>query len=184
MPALTLKAVLIGLALTLAAGGTQAQTRQKRQQNPPPPAEPAIPVDRRDTLVVAPGPYNGKPYWLALAQCGGIYFKLNVLYTDAAVHARIDRPDPRANSEFSKKLTEAIRTGTVYFVGAEHFLMADRKIERADAVLTYDPQSAASGERFKTIDAALAGAKACPALYQVCQETFPKHCSERLSSAN
>ena len=126
-------------------------------------------------------PINGRPYWLALAQCGGIYFKLNVLYTDIAVHARAVKPDPKLNTEYTKKLNDAIKTATAYFDGAERFLMIDRGIERVDAVLIYDGQSRAAGERVKTIDAALAAAKVCPALYQACQEANPKACSETLA---
>jgi len=181
MPRLTVKAALFALALIVAVNGAQAQTRQKREQRSAEPATPAASVDKRDSLVAAAGAFNGRPYWLALAQCGGIYFKLNVFYTDAAVHARIDRPDPRANSEFSKKLTDAIKTATAYFDGAEHFLMTDRGLERIDAVLVYDAQSHAAGDRLKTIDAALTAAKVCPVLYQACQEANAKACSETLA---
>ena len=62
-----------------------------------------VSIDKRDSLVAAPGPFNGRPYWLALAQCGGIYFKLNTLYTDAAVRARVVKPDPKANAELTPK---------------------------------------------------------------------------------
>jgi hypothetical protein len=168
------------VAMTAAEAQTQT-TRHKREQRAAEPAIPAVPIDKRDSVVAAPGTFNGKPYWLALAQCGGIYFKLNLLYTDAAVHARVVKPDPRANAEFTKKLTEAIKTATTYFDGAEHFLMTDRGLERADAVLTYDGQSRAAGERLKTVEAALAAAKVCPALYQACQEAFSKQCSEPLA---
>jgi len=179
MPGMIAKAALFALALTVAASAAQAQTtRQKRQQRAPEPPTPAISIDKRDSVVAAAGAFNGRPYWLALAQCGGVYFRLNLLYTDAAVHARIDKPDPSANTEFSKKLKEAIKTATTYFDGAEHFLMTDRGVERADAVLTYDAQSRAAGERLKTVEAALAAAKVCPALYQACREAYPKLCAE------
>jgi hypothetical protein len=178
------RAVVFTLALSVAATGVLAQTtRQKRQQSNPEPPIPAVSIDRRDSMVAAPGAFNGRPYWMALAQCGSIYFKLNVLYTDAAVHARIDKPDPRANAEFTRKLNEAMKTATTYFDGAEHFLIADRGIERADAVLTYDAQSRAAGERLKTIETAVAATKVCPALYQACQQAFPKQCNEPLAPA-
>jgi len=185
-------AVLAGLAVVIAATA-QAQSveqqpkaqpprhyyrHERREAEPPPLAAPS--VDKRDSLVAAPGAFSGKPYWLALAQCGGIYFKLNVFYTDAAVRARVVKPDPRANAELTRKLNEAIKTATTYFDGAEHFLMADRGIERADAVLAYDGYSRAAGERLKTVEAALAAANSCPALYQACQATFPKQCNEQL----
>ncbi len=185
MPGMIAKAaVLCSLVLIVAMAGAQAQTqtpRHKRGQTSAEPAIPAVPVDKRDSVVSAPGAFSGRPYWLALAQCGGIYFKLNILYTDAAVHARVVKPDPRANAEFTRKLNEAIRTATTYFDGAEHFLMSERGLERADAVLTYDGQSRAAGERLKTMDAALAAAKACPALYQACQDAFSKQCNEPLT---
>jgi hypothetical protein len=180
------KAALVALALAIAATSADALAgRQKREQRrPPEPAAPTIPIDKRDSLVAAPGAFNGHPYWLALAQCGGIYFKLNVLYTDIAVRARVVKPDARANAEYTKKLTEAIKTATTFFDGAEHFLMTDRGIERSDAVLTYDGQSRAAGDKLKTIDTALAAAKACPALYQACREAFSKQCNEPLAPAS
>ena len=104
-----------------------------------------------------------------------------MLYTDAAVHARVTKPDPRANAEYTRKLNEAMKVATTYFDGAEHFLMAQRGIERTDAVLTYDGASRAAGERVKSIDAALAAAKDCPAIYHACQEAFAKQCSEPLA---
>ena len=91
------------------------------------------------------------------------------------------KPDPKLNAEYTKKLNDAIKIATVYFSGAERFLMTDRGLERVDAVLTYDGQSLAAGDRVKTIDAALNAAKTCPALYQACQEAYPKACSEPLT---
>jgi len=183
MSGIIAKAAVVALALVVVATGAQAQApRYKREQKRPPAAvPPALPIDRRDAVVATLGAFNGRPYWLALAECGGIYFKLNMLYTDVAVHARVVKLDPKANAEYTKKLNEAIRTATTYFNGAERFLMTDRGIERADAVLTYDRQSRAAGDRFKTVEAALGGAKACPLLFQACREAYPKQCSERLA---
>src|ERR1700683_2491231 len=172
------------LALAVLAGATDALAQATRPNPPPKPPEPpapAMPIDKRDSVVTTPGLFNGRPYWLALAECGGIYFKLNIFYTDAAVHARVAKPDPHANAEFSKKLKEAIEVATTYFDGAEHFLMAQRGLARTDAVLTYDKASRAAGDRLKSIDAALAAAKDCPAIYHACQEAFSKQCSEPLS---
>jgi len=197
MPNMIAKAALLALALSV-AGDALAQMppqfqpprkpkhhyykrdykHEQREAEPPPSI---VPIDNRDSVVTAPGAFNGRPYWLALAQCGGIYFKLNTLYTDAAIRARVVKPDPRANADLTKKLNDAIRTATAYFDGAEHFLMTDREIERADAVLAYDASARAAGERLKSIDAALAAAKACPALYQACQAAYPKHCSEPIA---
>jgi len=172
-------AVLLAIAL-IAATSAQAQTHRRREPREVERPPPAVPIDKRDSVVAAAGTYGGRPYWLVLAQCGGIYFKLNTLYTDLAVHARADKPDPRANAEYTRKLNEAIRTATAFFYGAERFLMTDRGLERAEAVLTYDGQSRAAGDRVKTIDAALAAAKACPVLYQACREAYPRACSEPL----
>ncbi|MGA2314469.1 MAG: hypothetical protein ABSF87_19285 [Xanthobacteraceae bacterium] len=186
MPGMIAKAILFTFAIMIATTGAHAQTgmRHKREHRAVEPPVPPVSIDKRDSVVAMPGAFAGRPYWLALAQCGGIYFKLNVLYTDAAVRARVVKPDPGANAEFTKKLNEAIRTATTYFDGAEHFLMNDRGLERADAVLTYDGQSRAAGERLKTIEAALTAAKACPALYQACRQAYSKQCYEPPPAAN
>ena len=178
------QAALAALALALVATSLHAQGRNKREQRrSPEPAVPTVSTDKRDSLVGASGPYSGRPYWLALAECGGIHFKLNVLYTDVAVRARVVKPDPRINAEYTKKLTEAIKTATIFFNGAERFLMTDRGLERADAVLTYDSPSRAAADRVKTIDAGQAAIQSCPALYQACRDAFPKQCNEALPSA-
>ena len=183
MPRMLTRAALLTLAFVAVAAGN-AQARGQRQQSPAPAAAPAAtPIDKRDSLVAAIENFSGRPYWQALAQCGGIYFKLNVFYTDAAVRARVVKPDPKANAEYTKELNEAIKTATRYFESAERFLIADRGMERADAVLTYDGQSRAAGERLKSIDAGLAAAKTCPALYQACHEAYPKRCTEPLPPA-
>ena len=78
-----------------------------------------------------------------------------MLYTDIAVHARAVKPDPKLNTEYTKKLNDAIKTATTFFTGAEHFLMTDRGLERVDAVLIYDEQSLARATGIKTIEAAL-----------------------------
>jgi hypothetical protein len=180
MPGPFAKCALIALVL-LAATTAQAQHYRRREPRAAEPVTPPLSVDKRDSIVAAPGPFGGRPYWLALAQCGGIYFKLNVLYTDAAVRARVIKPDPHANAEYTKKLNEAISIATAYFDGAETFLRTDRGMGRDDAILTYDPQSRAAGDREKSIDSALAAAKSCPALYQACQAAYPKACGATLA---
>ncbi len=164
------------IAATNAFGQTRHRRAPAEEEAPPPP----FAGDKRDAMVPAPGAFSGRPYWVALAECGGTYFKLNALYTDAAVHARVVNPDPHANAEYTRKLNEAIRIATTYFDAAERFLAADRGLDRNNAVLTYDGQSRAAGDRIKTIEAGLAAAKACPTLYQVCEQTYPKACSEKL----
>ena len=181
-------------AVLVAATSAQAQTHRRHERLSPENDRPAptVPVDKRDSVVTAPGPYTGRPYWLALAQCGGIYFKLNVLYTDIAVRARVIKPDPTLNNDVTRKLNEAINATTTFYTAAERFLMSNRGIERLDAVLVYADQARAAGDRFKAagddrnavnaaIDAALSAAQACPVLYQACQAAYPKACSERLS---
>jgi hypothetical protein len=170
------------LAVAVIATGAQAQHRRRIGREPRQVEHPAppVPLDKRDQVVAAPSAFAGKPYWLALAQCGGVYFKLNMLYTDIAVHARVVKPDPKINAEYTKKLNEAIDAATVFFNGAARFLMDDRGIERDDAVLIYDGQSRAAGDRAKTIDEGLAAVRACPALYAACQQAHAKECSESL----
>lgn len=181
MPGIIAKAALLTLAL-LVATNADAQSRRRRAPKETERPPPSVPLDKRDAVVAMPGGvFNGRPYWLALAQCGGIYFKLNILYTDIAVHARSVKPDPKINAEYTKKLNEAIITATTYFDGTERFLMSDRGVERDNAVLTYDPHSRAAGDRVKTIEAALAAAKVCPVLYLACQQAYPKACSEKLA---
>ncbi len=175
--------VVAALAL-LVATGADAQRHYRRRAPRETERAPAISFDSRDTIVAAPGPFKGQPYWLALADCGGIYFKLNVLYTDAAVRARVVKPDPRANAEFTKKLNEAINTATLYFDAAEEFLRTDRGLDRDAAILTYDAPSRVAGDRAKTIDAALAAARACPALYRACHAGKYKACGGKLAPLN
>jgi hypothetical protein len=178
MSSTVIRAALLVIALAAATGAAaQTRSREPKDAHPAPPAS----VDKHDAIVTGAGAYNGRPYWLALAQCGGIYFKLNTLYTDIAVHARVVKPDPRVNDEFTKKLTDAIRAATTFFDGADHFLMNDRGIERIDAVLIYDDHSRAAGDRVNTIDEGLNAAKACPTLYQACQLSYPKACDETLA---
>jgi hypothetical protein len=175
------KVALLALALMVGTNA-DAQTRRERSSREVdrvPPAS-SVPVDKRDSTVLMPGPFNGKPYWLALAQCGGTYFKLNTLYAEAAAQARVIKPDPKATAEYTRDLKDAIRVATIYFDATERFLMTDRGIERLDAVIAYDPQSRAAGDRLKTIEAAKAAAQVCPVLYQACHGAYPKSCSERL----
>lgn len=181
MPGFLTKAILTAAIVITALSSAGAQHYRRHAPRQVEPEAPPLSVDKRDSAVAAPGAYSGRPYWLAMAQCGGIYFKLNALYTDAAVRARVVKPDPHANAEFTRKLNEAIGVATAYFDAAQHFLTNDRGIGRDEAVLTFDGQSRAAGERVKTIDAALAAAKTCPALYRACQHAYPKICTATLA---
>ena len=159
MPRIFAKAAILAIALLAATNADAQRYHHRRVPKEVEHAAPPVSIDKRDSMVAAPSAFNGRPYWLALTQCGGIYFKLNMLYTDAAVHARVVKPDPRANAEYTKKLNEAISAASTYFDAAENFLRTDRGLDRDNAILTYDGQSRAAGDRVKTIDAALAAAK-------------------------
>lgn len=177
-PALAIATILL-LALSSVADA-QSKRRGKKQQKQEEAAPAVAPVDRRDRLVNAPGtPFNGRAWWQAAAQCGGTYFKLGTLHSEAAVRAKVVRPDPAAFASLSKDAGAANRSATAFFEAAERFLIADRKVSREDAVLTYDSVAGASGDRVKTVDAAMQGARACPELYIACHGAYPQVCSER-----
>jgi hypothetical protein len=180
MPGLFARLALVAIVLFAATSAEAQRYHHRRAPKETEPAAAPVSVDKRDSLVASPAAFAGRPYWLALAQCGGMYFKLNSRYTDAAVHARVVKPDPRANAEYTKKLNEAISVATTFFNAAEAFLKIDRGFERDNAVLTYDGPSRAAGDQVKTIEAGLAAVRSCPALYAACRAAFPKACSETL----
>jgi hypothetical protein len=170
-------ATILLLALSSAADA-QSKRRGKKQQEEAAPAP--APVDKRDRLVSAPGtPFNGRAYWQAAAQCGGLYFKLGTIHLDAATRAKVVKPDPAAYASLTKDGSAANRSATVFFEAAERFLIADRKLARDEAVMTYDGVASASGDRVKTVEAAAMAAKSCPELYQTCHGAFPQVCGER-----
>jgi hypothetical protein len=179
---LTRKAGVIALAVVVVATAADAQTRRKREREEAPATVPQ--ADKRDRLVTTPGtPFSGRAYWQAMAQCGGIYFKLNALYSGAAIQAKVVKPDAAANAQFTKKSDVARRTATAFFDAAERFLIADRGMAREEAMLTYDARATVEGDRHKTIEAAEQATKPCPALYHACREANPKICSESAVSA-
>jgi len=179
------KAVTPLLAAMLALAVTAADAQKSRKRERDAPAAPLPAAEKRDRVVTAPGnPFNGKAYWIATAQCGGIHFRLSALYTEAGITAKVVKPDRAAYDRLTKQSTEATRTATAYFDAAERFLIADRGLARDDAVFTYDRIASDAGDRLKTVDAALSAAKPCPALYQLCREAFPKICSEPRVSAS
>jgi hypothetical protein len=153
----------------------QAAPRHPRQH----PVAPVQPGDKRDRTVAAPGSsFHGKAYWTAAAQCGGIYFKLGTFYSDAAIKAKVTKPDPTAYASASRNADITNRTATAFFEAAEHFLIADRKVAREEAVLTYDPTAQAAGEKVKTLDAGVQAAKPCHDLYQACRAAHPQMCND------
>jgi hypothetical protein len=169
-------ATILLLALSSFADAQSKRRSKKQEEAAPAPAA----VDRRDRVVSAPGtPFNGRAYWQAAAQCGGTYFKLGTLHSEAAVRAKVVRPDPAAFASLTKDMGAANRSATVFFEAAERFLIADRKLSREDAVLTYDSVAGASGDRVKSVEAAATAAKSCPELYQACHGAYPQVCPER-----
>jgi hypothetical protein len=164
------------LLLAMAASADAQTTRRRERERVAPPAKTEA-IDKRDSLAVAPGnPFNNRPYWQALGQCGGIYFRLTELSTEAAIQARVVKPDKTADATFTRQADEARKRATAFFVAAERFLVADRGIERDEAIPIYDAKASEAGNRLKTIDATLDAIKPCPALYQACQHAFAKIC--------
>jgi len=173
---------LIALAIAATLSTADAARRLKKQED----AAPApTPGDKRDRVVTAPGtPFNGRAFWQAAAQCGGIYFRLNTLYSDAAISAKVIKPDPAAFTRLSKDADGASVNATAFFDVSERFLVADRKVSREDAVVTYDNAAHTAGDRFKSVEAALQGAKPCPELYRVCRGAFPQVCNDTSALVN
>jgi hypothetical protein len=173
---------LIALAIAATLSTADAARRIKKQED----AAPApTPGDKRDRVVTAPGtPFNGRAFWQAAAQCGGIYFRLNTLYSDAAISAKVIKPDPAAFTRLSKDADGASVNATAFFDVSERFLVADRKVSREDAVVTYDNVAHTAGDRFKSVEAALQGAKPCPELYRVCRGAFPQVCNDAAALTN
>jgi len=173
---------LIALAIAATLSTADAARRLKKQED----AAPApTPGDKRDRVVTAPGtPFNGRAFWQAAAQCGGIYFRLNTLYSDAAISAKVIKPDPAAFTRLSRDADGASVNATAFFDVSERFLVADRKVSREDAVVTYDNAAHTAGDRFKSVEAALQGAKPCPELYRVCRGAFPQVCNDTSALVN
>ena len=175
-------AVFAAVTLVLASIAAQAAPRPKKGE---PAAAPTTPGDKRDRVVTAPGtPFHGRAYWQAAAQCGGIYFKLNSVYSEAAISAKVIKPDPAAYTRLSKQAETASMAATRFFEASEQFLVVDRKLGRDDAILTYDAVAHSAGERLKTIDAAMQAAKPCPELYKTCRSAHPQMCNDSTALTN
>ncbi|MBI3436432.1 MAG: hypothetical protein HY056_15380 [Proteobacteria bacterium] len=169
------------LALVATATAADAASRRGRDKAPAHPA--AAPADKRDRVVKeTASPFNNRPYWMALGQCGGIIFKLARFYTDGAIRARVIKPDRKADALLTEQAETARRTATAFFVGAERFLVADRGLSREDAIRTYDASSIEAGARLKSADAAMAAARPCPPLYNSCRAKFEKACDGQLAA--
>ena len=175
-------AVFLAIAIVLPSYPAEAAPRPKKGEQAAPAPTPA---DKRDRTVAAPGsPFNGRAFWQAAAQCGGIYFKLGTVYSDQAVRAKVTKPDPAAYAAFTKQADEASKTATVFFTAAERFLIADRKLGRDEAVMTYDPLASQNGDRLKTAEAAVQAALPCAELYKTCRGAFPQVCNDSAALTN
>jgi hypothetical protein len=171
--------------LLIASAQVDAASRRPKKQLPAEAPVPSTPADKRDRTVAAPGtPFNTRAYWQAAAQCGGIYFKLNTLYSEQAVRAKVIKPDPPAYAQFTKEADAAAKTATAFFDAAERFLMTDRKITRDEAVMVYDGLSASNGDRQKTVEAAIQATKPCPELYATCRAAYPQMCANPSALTN
>jgi hypothetical protein len=178
-------AIAAVLATALTSWSAAQGARRAKKQHDQPAAAPLAPADKRDRTLNAPGsPFNGRAYWQAAAQCGGVYFKLGTLISEAAIRAKVVKPDPAAYQTFTKDADEANKSATAFFVVAERVLMADRKLTRDEAVITYDPVASASGDRVKTADAAVQAAKPCPDLYKACRAAYPQVCNDTAMLTN
>jgi len=173
-------AAILSVALSSLAAA-QTKPRSSKEEAAPPTA----PADKRDRVVSAPGTaFNGKAWWQAAATCGGIYFKLGTVYSDAAIRAKVVKPDPAAYASLTKDADGASKTATAFFEAAERFLVADRKLARDEAVMAYDAVASANGDRLKTIDAAAQAARPCAELYSTCRSAFPRVCDDTAALTN
>jgi hypothetical protein len=178
--AIALAALLLIVSSTLVAAQTARKAKKQPEQ-----ALPALPGDKRDRVVTAPAsPFHNRSYWQAAAQCGGIYFKLAAMYSDAAVRVKVAKPDPAAYAQFTRDADGASKAATTFFESAERFLIADRKIARDEAVMTYDGLSSSTGDRLKTVEAASQATKPCPDLYRSCRASFPQVCTDAFALTN
>lgn len=179
------RAIAVAAVFLLAAGALSSADAARRLRKQDEAASAPTPGDKRDRLVAAPGLlFNGRAYWQAAAQCGGIYYKLNTLYSDAAVTAKVVRPDPAAYTKLSKEADGALAVATSFYDASEHFLTADRKVSRDDAAITTDVAAHTGGDRLKSIEAALQAAKPCIELYKICRGAFPQMCSDSAALTN
>jgi hypothetical protein len=88
------------------------------------------------------------------------------------------KPDRAADQLNTRKSEEARRAATAYFVAAERFLTADRGITKDEAILIYDARTG-EADRLKAVDAAIAAAQPCGAVYEACRTSHPKICTEQ-----
>lgn len=166
---------LVLCAALLVASAADSALAQRRKSAPTAPQS----GDRRDQVVTAPGtPWHGRPYWLAMAQCGGFYFRLGNLYAEEAMRVRAAKPDPAATAELNRRAETAGRSAATFLDVAERFLSTDRSLAQEAAIHAYDGQ-VASAEKLKTVQAVLKAAESCPALHETCRTAVPKICGEK-----
>jgi hypothetical protein len=179
---LLLSSVVALLASTADVHGQDGRKRERERAAPPAKLQPP---DKRDTVVSLPGSaFNGRAYWQALAQCGGIYFKLGTLHSDVAIKARVIQPDKNADALNTKQSGDARKMAAAFFVAAERFLTTDRGVTTEEAIFTYDGRASEAGDKVKKIDDAQEAAKPCPALYQACHLANTKACSDTAPLTN
>jgi len=160
-----------------------AQGKRERERAAPPAK--LQPPDKRDSVVSIPGSvFNGRAYWQALAQCGGMYFKLGQLHSDVAIRARVVTPDKNADTLNTKLSGDARKMAAAFFVAAERFLTTDRGVTTEEAILTYDGRASEAGDRLKKIDDAKNAIQPCPALYEACHVANTKACSDTAPLTN
>ena len=173
------------VTLVASTGLSHGQEGRKRERERAAPPAKLQPPDKRDTVVSIPGnALNGRPYWQALAQCGGVYFKLGTLHSDIAIRARVIQPDKNADTLNTKQSLDARKMAAAFYVAAERFLVADRNISTEEAIVIYDGRANEAGERLKKVDDAVEATKPCPALYQSCHAANTKACSDNSPLTN
>ena len=162
---------------------TRRQTaRRMRKQDE---AAPATPADKRDRAVVAPGtPFNGQSLLAGRRAMRRHLFQARHSLFGLRGPREGDQAGSRRLRAFTKEADEASKTATVFFTAAERFLIADRKLARDEAVLTYDPLATQNGDRLKTVEAALQAAKPCAELYKICRGAFPQVCNDSAALTN
>jgi len=180
-----LRHLLIWSVAALLASTAPLHAQGKRERDRAAPPAKLQPPDKRDSVVSIPGSaFNGRAYWQALAQCGGVYFKLGQLHSDVAIRARVVTPDKNADTLNTKLSGDARKMAAAFFVAAERFLIADRGITTEEAIVTYDGRASAAGDGLKKIDDAKNATQPCPALYQACHLANTKACSDTAPLTN
>jgi len=117
---------------------------------------------------------TGKPIGRRPRNAGGIYFKLGNVYSDAAVRAKVTKPDPAAYVAFTKQADEASQDRDRVLHGSRAFSSSPTASSGATRrVMTYDPLATQNGDRLKSAEAAIQAAQPCAELYKSCPRRVP-----------